>query len=86
MTNSTVSGNTAGRSTAAASTTVGNGTTLTGVTITNNRADSDNNGTGTGGGIYIATGTPLLRSTIVAGNFNENGATDSADDITTPAR
>src|SRR6185369_597111 len=60
--------------------------TLTGVTVTNNRADSDNNGAGSGGGIYIDTiNQPLLRSTIVAGNFNEEGATDSADDISNDA-
>jgi len=57
--------------------------TLTSVTFTNNRADADNNASGTGGGIFIFKHelTTLLRNTIVAGNFNENGAVDSADDI-----
>ncbi len=56
-------------------------TTLTNVTVTNNRADNDNNGTGTGGGIFVSDGNVTLINTIVAGNLNEDGATDSADDI-----
>ncbi len=50
-------------------------------TITNNRADNDANATGTGGGINNASGTTTLHNTIVAGNFNEDGTTDAADDI-----
>ena len=50
-------------------------------TITNNVADSDNNSAGDGGGIRAHAGTVTLKNTIVAGNFNENGATDAADDI-----
>ncbi|HVQ40051.1 MAG TPA: choice-of-anchor Q domain-containing protein, partial [Pyrinomonadaceae bacterium] len=55
--------------------------TLTGVTITDNRADNDNNGEGEGGGIYTFWdyNPPLLRSTIVAGNFKGTGS--AADDI-----
>jgi hypothetical protein len=56
---------------------------LTSVTITNNRADSDDNGSGTGGGIYNNNSAPLLRNTIVAGNFKGSGADvpATADDI-----
>src|SRR5205085_54716 len=49
--------------------------------FTNNRADNDNNSTGTGGGIAATAGTTTLKNTIVAGNFNEDGASDAADDI-----
>jgi hypothetical protein len=55
--------------------------TIINSTITNNIADSDNNAIGTGGGIFNNTGTTTLRNTIVAGNFNEDGASDAADDI-----
>jgi len=50
-------------------------------TITNNRADNDANSIGTGGGINNVSGTTTLHNTIVAGNFNEDGVTDAADDI-----
>ena len=50
-------------------------------TITNNKADNDNDSNGTGGGIAASAGTTTLKNTIVAGNFNEDGVTDSADDI-----
>jgi uncharacterized repeat protein (TIGR01451 family) len=50
-------------------------------TVTNNTADSNNDGNGTGGGLSVAAGTVTLANTIVAGNFNEDGATDAADDI-----
>jgi nitrogen fixation protein FixH len=48
-------------------------------TITNNRADADNNGIGTGGGIDVtnSTTTVTLDHTIVAGNFKGNGPTRS---------
>ena len=49
--------------------------------ITNNKADSDNNSLGDGGGIRVQAGTVTLKNTIVAGNFNEDGVTDAADDI-----
>ncbi|MDX6444696.1 MAG: hypothetical protein QOH71_1770 [Blastocatellia bacterium] len=56
--------------------------TLINVTLTNNFADSDNNGSGAGGGIGQVSGNALtLHNTIVAGNFNEDGATDTADDL-----
>ena len=84
VTNSTISGNHANLDGGGIFDNHSSGSvTLTSVTITNNFADADNNTTGTGGGIFIfATSLqPLLRNTIVAGNFNENGASDAADDI-----
>ena len=53
---------------------------VTSATIANNRADSNNDGTGTGGGIYFRFSNPLLRNTIVAGNYR--GATSpTGDDV-----
>lgn len=77
--NTTISGNNAGQSGGG----INNTGTLTVInsTITNNRADSDNNASGTGGGIAQATGTVTLHNTIVAGNFNEDGASDAPDDL-----
>lgn len=88
MTNCTISGNTAG----------GNGGgidsqntdslsgpyTLINVTITNNVADSDNNGTGDGGGIFNRSpGTISLLNTIVGGNSDSGGqAPDCSGTIT----
>jgi len=43
--------------------------TITASTITNNRADNDNNGVGTGGGIFRSGGTVVLRNTIVGHDF-----------------
>jgi predicted outer membrane repeat protein len=59
------------------------GGTMTSInsTITNNTSDADNNAVGTGGGIRANAGTTILKNTIVAGNVNENGVTDVADDI-----
>jgi CSLREA domain-containing protein len=48
-------------------------TTLRNVTITGNTADSDNNGTGDGGGLRISTGTLNMVDTVVAGNFDRGG-------------
>ena len=78
--NTTVSGNSATGNGAGV---VNLGGTFTSInsTITNNSADSDNNSTGTGGGIHHGSGTTTLKNTIVAGNFNEDGATDAADDV-----
>lgn len=78
--NTTISGNSA---TGNGGGVVNLGGTVTSInsTITNNRADSDNNSTGTGGGIHHGSGTTTLHNTIVAGNFNEDGTTDAADDI-----
>jgi co-chaperonin GroES (HSP10) len=53
---------------------------LTNVTITNNHAQNDNAGAGSGGGIKVITGTVTMDNTIVAGNFNGSGTT-TADNI-----
>jgi hypothetical protein len=86
---STVSGNSA--------TTVGGGisarmypagglVTIQNSTITGNTADSDSNGTGKGGGLYLyrASGgqTPSIASTIIAGNIDH---TDAGPDVFGPA-
>jgi CSLREA domain-containing protein len=78
--NTTISGNNANGSGGGV---VVLGGTMTSInsTITNNKADNDNNATGTGGGVAASAGTTTLKNTIVAGNFNEDGASDSADDI-----
>ncbi|HET6977403.1 MAG TPA: Ig-like domain-containing protein [Pyrinomonadaceae bacterium] len=78
--NTTISGNTAGGSGGGV---IVLGGTMTSIncTITNNVADSDNNALGDGGGIRAHAGTTTLKNTIVAGNFNEDGASDAADDI-----
>ena len=52
-------------------------TTLTNVTLTNNRADSDANGSGNGGGLLRFGGTVKLQNTIVAGNFRQAGTAAS---------
>jgi hypothetical protein len=78
--NTTISGNNANGSGGGV---VVLGGTMTSInsTITNNKADNDNNSTGTGGGIAASAGTTTLKNTIVAGNFNEDGVSDAADDI-----
>lgn len=43
-------------------------TTLDGITLNSNIADSDNNGSGDGGGIYRAAGTLNLNNTITVGS------------------
>ncbi|HJT65247.1 MAG TPA: Ig-like domain-containing protein [Pyrinomonadaceae bacterium] len=78
--NTTISGNTAAGS-GGGIIVLGGTATSTNSTITNNSADSDNNSLGDGGGIRVQAGTFLLKNTIVAGNFNEDGASDAADDI-----
>ncbi|HEX2271523.1 MAG TPA: Ig-like domain repeat protein, partial [Pyrinomonadaceae bacterium] len=78
--NTTISGNSAGGSGGGVIVLAGTAT-IVNTTITNNTADSDNNAAGAGGGIRAHAGTTTLKNTIVAGNFNEDGATDSADDI-----
>jgi uncharacterized repeat protein (TIGR01451 family) len=81
LSNSTVSGNSAhGNGAGSGGGLYLSGTaTLANVTVTNNRANSETSGTGTGGGIYVASGIPLLSNTIVAGNFKGSGT--SPDDI-----
>jgi hypothetical protein len=78
--NTTISGNNANGSGGGV---VVLGGTMTSInsTITNNKADNDNNSAGTGGGIAATAGTTTLKNTIVAGNFNEDGVSDAADDI-----
>jgi Bacterial Ig domain/Calx-beta domain/Bacterial cadherin-like domain len=78
--NTTISGNSAGGSGGGL---IVLGGTMTSInsTITSNVADSDNNALGDGGGIRAHAGTITLKNTIVAGNFNEDGASDAADDI-----
>ena len=78
--NTTISGNTATVNGGGLAVLGGTATSING-TITNNSADSDNNGSGAGGGISAAAGTTTLKNTIVAGNFNEDGGSDAADDI-----
>ncbi|HKR12115.1 MAG TPA: Ig-like domain-containing protein, partial [Pyrinomonadaceae bacterium] len=78
--NTTISGNSAASSGGGVNVLGGTATSVNS-TITNNTADSDNNATGTGGGISAQAGTTTLKNTIVAGNFNEDGASDAADDV-----
>jgi CSLREA domain-containing protein len=59
-------------------------TSVTHATITNNRADGDANGSGIGGGIYLADSGMTLKNSIVAGNFDGAGTT-TAGDIQGPA-
>jgi hypothetical protein len=82
LVNSTLSNNTA-ETDGGGLLSCGNSTvTLVNVTITGNRADSDNNGSGAGGGIgQVSSNALTLHNTIVAGNFNEDGATDTPDDV-----
>ena len=46
---------------------------LNNVTITNNLADSDNDGTGDGGGIITGLDTVQVQNSIIAGNFDTPG-------------
>ena len=48
---------------------------LNNLTITNNTADSDNDGTGDGGGIFNDAATVQVQNSIVAGNFDTPGNT-----------
>ena len=69
VTNSTVSGNTAGQD--GGGIYIGPTTaSLFNATITDNQADADFNGTGTGGGVYVDNGgTFNFRNSIVAPNY-----------------
>jgi CSLREA domain-containing protein len=77
--NTTISGNNANGNGGGVAVLGGSMTSINS-TITNNFADNDNSSTGTGGGI-AGNSTTTLKNTIVAGNFNEDGASDAADDI-----
>ena len=67
LTNVTLSGNRA-ETNGGALYNDGGTVTLNNVTIANNSADSDDNGTGDGGGIYIASGKLGLANTLLADN------------------
>ncbi|HEY9286101.1 MAG TPA: Ig-like domain repeat protein, partial [Pyrinomonadaceae bacterium] len=79
MRNSTVSGNSSPADGGGIQTNSAQPVTLTNITVTNNRADSDDNASGTGGGIYIQSGTPLIRNSIVADNYRGAGTTTEDD-------
>ena len=81
LTNSTISGNFANNNGGGLYHDSSTAATLTSVTISNNFADNDADGSGIGGGIKVVSGSVVLKNTIVAGNFNEDGVTDSADDV-----
>jgi VCBS repeat-containing protein len=81
VTNSTISGNTA--SLFGGGVIAGGTVTLINSTIANNTADSDNNGSGDGGGFANFGGTTTAKNTIIAGNFDAgNQATDVFGNIT----
>jgi CSLREA domain-containing protein len=82
LSNTTLSGNSATHSGGGLCSTVGGSATLTNVTITANRADADNDGGGSGGGIRIGGGTLTLHNTLVAGNFRGTGTV--CDDVSGP--
>src|SRR5207253_11390978 len=70
ITNSTISHNHANNDGGGISNTGATGTTtLTSVTVTANTCDNDNDTFGVGGGLNIASGTFILKNTIVAGNL-----------------
>ncbi len=67
--NSTVSGNQANRDGAGLSIKNTTATKLGSATISNNTADADDNGDGTGGGIHVDSGSSvMIKNSIVAGN------------------
>ena len=78
--NSTISGNLSGGDAGGFHSLNDTTTTFTNSTISNNRADSDNNAAGTGGGLQNdaagtgAVGIVNLQNTIVDGNFKGTGA------------
>lgn len=49
------------------------------VTLVDNRADSDANGTGLGGGVYVAGGVTIARNTIIANNLAGSSPTQPPD-------
>jgi len=75
--NTTVSGNAARRHGGGISA-AGGVWKINNATIADNRADSDNNRTGRGGGLHVASGTnAIVHSTIVAGNHRRRGLDDA---------
>ena len=79
VTNSTISGNQAAHSGGGIYT--NNNTLLNHVTITDNLADSNDDGTGSGGGIYISAGSPVVFSSIISGNHEKTGGVNVDDDV-----
>ncbi|MFV1980418.1 MAG: choice-of-anchor Q domain-containing protein, partial [Rhodothermia bacterium] len=59
----------------------GGGTTVRHSTITNNTADKDNDGVGSGGGVFVAEEVVTLDHTIVAGNHDNSGAANDVAGI-----
>ncbi len=53
---------------------------LNNVTLVDNRADSDSNDTGAGGGILHTTGTVTVGNSILANNLRKTGLAQAADD------
>ncbi|CAG0927929.1 hypothetical protein TFLX_00705 [Thermoflexales bacterium] len=49
------------------------------VTLVDNRADSDANGTGLGGGVYVAGGVTIARNVIIANNLAGSSPTQNPD-------
>jgi hypothetical protein len=75
VSNSTLSGNSAYYS-GGGIYNLGRLVTLTNVTLTANRANTG--GSGVGGGLFVASGSPVLHNTLIAGNFR--GATGTTRD------
>jgi len=73
LTNVTFSGNKAADSGGALRTESGSTSNLNNVTFTKNVADSDNSGSGDGGGIEAAGGTLSIQNTILAKNVDRGG-------------
>jgi CSLREA domain-containing protein len=55
--------------------------TLRHVTITNNLADFNNDGEGSGGGIYVSNGEPVVHNSIISGNHEITLASLNNDDV-----
>ncbi|MEX0643140.1 MAG: choice-of-anchor Q domain-containing protein, partial [Pirellulales bacterium] len=89
ITNSTISGNKASNDGGGVSAVVNNGQTLAigYSTITRNISDSDTNGAGSGGGIYLrgvigGNGTADFKNTIIAGNTDFSNVAPDIDNTT----
>jgi CSLREA domain-containing protein len=83
VTNTTISGNFALQSGGGIATSNRANTLLTNVTLSNNTSDSDVNGSGQGGGLYLdSLSTVTLRNTLIAKNVDMGGeASDCATEI-----
>ncbi|MFN2576660.1 MAG: LamG-like jellyroll fold domain-containing protein [Pyrinomonadaceae bacterium] len=80
LTNTTLSGNRASENGGGLYSAI-NQATLTNVTVAYNRSDNDNNGSGTGGGVFRGSGGMLLHNTIVADNYQGPSPSNSADNV-----